>query len=200
MMQPVICVVRQPLSVITVIVSIGSAGPAVAQQRPATLTFGAAMGAGSTGNSWSGGAGGQTAATHLDLPLNGNGRLRVEAGMVHWRPHNEPLGDIPVRAGHVWLSHIGVTALRYGQYPWTQGMYAGWGLARYRYFIQRGHVRYRTTWGLHGVAGYEHFTPGDRWGVHVEAGVQAVGGPGHSQVWASMLPMLSASVGMSRRF
>ena len=44
-------------------------------------------------------------------------------------------------AGHVWLSHVGLTALHYRDEPepgLPRGMYVG-----YRYFVQRGHVATR---------------------------------------------------------
>lgn len=181
---------------------IGSATSAFAQDTTKGLTFGAALGAASTGNSWSGGAGGQTAATQLDLGVSHVLRIRLDAELIHWSPDNDPQGDIPVRAGNVWLSRVGMTALHYrdSQLGSPEGLYTGWGVARYRYFIQHGHVSSPTSIGIHGLVGYEHFRPAARWGFHVEGGIRFVGGPGHNQVWANTLPMLSARVGLNRRF
>src|SRR5437764_139291 len=74
-------------------------------------------------------------------------------------------------AGHVWLSHVGLTALHYrdeAEPGLPRGMYVGFGVARYRYFVQRGHVATRR----HGVsmewAGFEYFGIGSRWGFHTD--------------------------------
>jgi hypothetical protein len=201
MMQPFVGELWRWLSGAVAIIVVGSGTPAAAQQSRGTIIVGGAIGASSTGNSWSGGGPGPFGGAHVDLPVNRSGRLRFDLGLVGWSPNNEGL-EGPA-AGRVWLSHAGVTALRYCDDPrdgCLPGVYFGFGIARYRYSIEHGDVAHRTPLGIHGVLGLEHFPDERLWGYHVEGAVAFIGGPGHGQIWATTLPALSVAVGLSRRF
>ena len=84
------------------------------------------------------------------------------------------------------------------RYPF--GIYRGVGVGGYRYHIPHGPVSHRTARGLHALGGVEHLTEGQRRVLRIEFEIDAVGGPGHDQVWAYTMFRLSASVGISRRF
>lgn len=168
-----------------------------AQQSFERITAGVTVGIAGNGNSWSGGGPGPLVTAHVDLPINRQ-RLRFDCGTTTWSPGNEPLND--VRAGRIWMSHVGATVLGYSELGNELAVYGGVGVGRYLFHAEHGTLSKPSTMGLHLLGGMERISEDSKRGYHVELGIGGVGGPGHGQVWAYTLPTLSASAGVSWRF
>ena len=175
------------------------AGAASAQTPLVSLSAGGTIGAASNGNSWSGGGVGPLAAAHVDLMINSSRRVRLEAGTTAWKPTNEALDDIP--AGRVRMTHVGFLLLGNGSFG--RGLptaYGGVGLGRYFFSADHGAIQRPDTTGVQFVGGLEFMRATSRRRCHIETRIGFVGGPGHNQVWAYTLPILSVAAGMDWRF
>jgi hypothetical protein len=168
---------------------------------PENVTIGATVGAAADGNTWSGGGTGPWTTVHVDVPVR-SARVRFSGGVTSWTPNNDPQ-DGGLAAGRVWLTHLAVTAVRTVIEPTVRyplGAYYGLGVSGYRYDVQHGRLAHRHTGGLHGVGGLEYVLHDRRLVVRAETEIHFAGGPGHPQIWAYTLPMISGAIGISRRF
>jgi hypothetical protein len=173
--------------------------PNVSRSAP---TVGATVGIVGVGSSWSGGGEGLVVNGHLDLPAVPSWRVRLAAGTLRWRPTNEALGGEP-RTDRARLTHVTATAIRSYIEPslrYPVGLYGGLGIGSYSYRIQRGPFTNPRSFGIHAVGGIEYQKFGRDVGVRLEVQFHATGGPGHAQVWATTVPMISAALGISRSF
>ena len=167
----------------------------------AALAIGATVGVAGTGNEHSGGGAGPTVAAFVDVPVRPTLRLRLGAGTTQWHPRVEVSGARD--AGRVSLDHVNFTVLRNHAVPTLRfpvGIYSGMGAGYYRYRIERGEFSRRTSAGFHFVGGAEYQRFDRDIGLRFELEIQLTGGPHHKQVWAEVVPVLSASIGLSKRF
>jgi len=154
------------------------------------------------GNSWSGGGNGPVLSLHVEVPDAPTYRARLTVGAMRWTPNNEVL-DGTAAAGRVSLTHLSVSAIRRYVEPtrrYPLGFYAGAGVGFYRYAIREGAFDNRNHWGLHGLAGAELARLDTGLAFRLEFQGHLTGGPGHRQIWAELIPALSASLGVSKKF
>jgi hypothetical protein len=191
--------------VVTLVAGVRLAGAAPVGAQPnvarAALAVGATVGLSGTGNEHSGGGAGPTVAAFVDVPVMPTWRVRLGAGTTNWRPDVEMPGRM--KAGRVALDHVSFMVLRSHQ-PATLrvplGLYTGMGAGYYRYRIEQGQFSRRTSAGFHFLGGAEYQKFDRDLGVRVELELHLTGGPHHEQVWAEVIPALSVSIGLSKRF
>ena len=184
-------------------VRLAGAAPVVAQPNVsrAALAIGATVGVSGTGNEHSGGGAGPTLAAFVDVPVLPTWRVRLGAGTVRWHPDVEIPGR--VKAGRVSQDHVSFTVLRSRTVPTLRvplGIYTGVGAGYYRYRIERGAFGRPTSAGFHFVGGAEYQKFERDLGLRFELALHLTGGPHHEQVWAEVIPALSVSIGVSKRF
>ena len=196
---------RAAICGLLVTASVMSAGTVAAQARaPRAVgpTAGVMAGINAAGSTWSGGGSGPALSLNVEVPAAPTYRARLTLGTTRWTPGNDPL-EAGRAAGRVSLSHLTLSAIRRSFEPTSRypiGLYAGAGVGFYRYGIKEGEFDDRNHWGLHGLAGVDFARPGSGLAFRLEFQVHATGGPGHPQVWAVLVPAVSACVGMSKRF
>jgi hypothetical protein len=195
---------RAAICGLLVTASVMSGGTVAAEDRVRAVgpTVGVMAGINAGGSTWSGGGTGPVLSLHVEVPAAPTYRARLTLGTMRWTPGNDPL-EGGRAAGRVSLSHLTVSAIRRSIEPTARypvGLYAGAGVGFYRYGIKEGDFDDRNHWGLHGLAGVDFARPDSGLAFRLEFQVHATGGPGHPQIWAVLVPAVSASVGVSKRF
>ena len=179
---------------------------ALAQPPPnvsrTALSIGVSAGLVGAGQTSSGGGYGPGFTASVDVPVLYGWDVRVSGGTLHWHSERDWFPGSP-HAGRVSLDHVNVTVVRHYRRPRLHdpaGVYFGMGAGRYRYRIEHGRFTNHDSGGLHVLVGiqYQKFT--QKIGYRLEFQGHVTGGPNHPHIRTDMMPAISLSVGVTRRF
>ena len=179
---------------------------ALAQAPPnvsrTALSIGASAGIVGAGQTSRGGGYGPSFAASVDVPVLAGWDVRVWGGTLHWHSASDWFPGSPY-AGRVSLDHVNVTVVRHYRRPRLHdpaGVYYGMGVGHYRYRIERGRFTHSDSGGLNVVVGLQYQKPNRNIGYRVEFQGHVTGGPNHPHIWTDMMPAISLSAGVTRRF
>lgn len=135
----------------------------------------------------------------FDTPVVFGYRLRADASRVAWRfDDRDYRGNLRV-VDTVTLRSIrlGVVGVRYASSRVVGYAGGGYGLYRYEYAHSPLHNPWRG--GIHGVAGLESISPGQRYALDLEVRLHAINGTGQPPVVSTALFKLDAAIGLKVR-
>lgn len=181
-------------------------GATVAFAQPnvsrSALSIGASAGVVGAGRNTSGGGYGPTFTGSVDVPVIPGWGVRVWGGTLHWHSQRDWFPGSPF-AGRVSLDHLNVTVVRHYREPRLHdpwGVFFGLGAGHYRYRIEHGRFTNPNSGGMHVLGGLEYQKFHRNIGYRLEFQAHVTGGPNHPHIWTDMLPAMSISAGMTRRF
>jgi hypothetical protein len=165
-------------------------------ERPAAGVF---IGPSSNGEQYSGDSGADLGFV-FDTPIVFGYRVRADASRVVWRFHNRGRAPGPPVSDTVTMKSIrlGLVRVRHAG-PRASG-YAGGGYGAYRFEYAITPLRKPWRGGMHGVAGLEVLSKGQRVAFDGELRLHAINGARQDPLGSSLLLELDAALGMKVRF